>query len=317
MKISLYNPLTAARPSDYLFLTESGSGNYKITVSNLSGQLISGNTNADTLDTYHASYFVNTGQTGAFSNADTLDTFHSSYFVNTGQTGSFIGPSQTGQFLTSGGNISVYGTVSVYGNPTTFTTGTDIALGKTATANTANGATYSAAKAVDGDGGTRYMSVGNTAGDYWQVDLGAVYWVNKVRMVKSNGTNPQNYKIRVASDSAFTQNVVDVVTANESALDVTHTFTKVQTQYVRIEVTTNSLMALYTVSVYPDQSLNSATSNFYGPINLAASGGNVSIGQGTATQPLEVFGVISKALDISAHVLWFQVIILGYQLVIS
>lgn len=77
---------------------------------------------------------VRTGQTGIFSNADTLDSYHSSYFVNTGQSGQFASAShthpesglfalssQTGDFVTTGDNRTLFfgGSVSVgTANPT-------------------------------------------------------------------------------------------------------------------------------------------------------------------------------------------------------
>lgn len=59
--------------------------------------------------------FITVGQTGAFSNADTLDTFHSSYFVNTGQTGNFASSTHIHQQYVSTGSTGNFITTSQTG----------------------------------------------------------------------------------------------------------------------------------------------------------------------------------------------------------
>lgn len=112
MKISQYSEVTANVPSYLVLLADtSTTGNYKMTVSNFTGQMTGAFLSVGSAaSTYYPlsnpSGYITSGQTGAFITSGQTGNFiissQTGSFITTGETGSFITSSQTGSFITTG-----------------------------------------------------------------------------------------------------------------------------------------------------------------------------------------------------------------------
>ena len=108
--------------------------------------------------------------------------------------------------------------------------GTNLALGKPATASSVENSTYAAGKANDGSSSTRWASLERN-GEWWQVDLGSTQSVSSVS-VNWETAYASRYQIQTSTDGSTFTTVADVT--NTSAGTKTTTFTATNTRYVRI-----------------------------------------------------------------------------------
>lgn len=108
----------------------------------------------------------------------------------------------------------------------------NLAQGKTATASGAEGDDYAAAKAVDGDAGTRWSS--EFKDDQWiQVDLGSAQKIGKVVLVWEAAFGSE-YKIQVSDDAKTWKDVVSV-TDGKGGEDAREFSPPVTARYVRMQ----------------------------------------------------------------------------------
>lgn len=128
-------------------------------------------------------------------------------------------------------------------------TGENLAKGKNATASGVESDAMSAAKAIDGDNGTRWSS--NFADDAWiRVDLGKTYKVSKV-VLNWEGAYGKAYKIQTSTDGNNWTTVKDV-TDGKGGVE-TLTFTATNARYVRMQGVTRGLpygYSLWEMEVY-------------------------------------------------------------------
>jgi len=117
----------------------------------------------------------------------------------------------------------------------------NLALNKTAAQSSTS---TPASNAVDGSTST-YCHTYSSSSQWWQVDLGAVYNIDTIQMIKrtSYPTRPADYYIQTADDWAFTTNVVNIITANnevnQSIIYTTVDFGSVSTRYLRVQCHTS------------------------------------------------------------------------------
>jgi hypothetical protein len=109
--------------------------------------------------------------------------------------------------------------------------GTNLALGKPATASSIYSSAYTAAKANDGSTSSRWASIEGRDGDWWQVDLGSAQSIASVA-VNWEIAYASRYQIQSSTDGSTFTTVADVT--NTSAGTKTTTFTPTSARYVRI-----------------------------------------------------------------------------------
>lgn len=112
---------------------------------------------------------------------------------------------------------------------------TDVAQGKTATASGIYGAGYEAAKAVDGNSGTRWASNSPVSTAWIYVDLLLGYRVTSV-VLNWEAAYGKNYTIDVSPDAVNWTTIV-TVTENASAGVKTYSGLTGAGRYVRVNVT--------------------------------------------------------------------------------
>jgi hypothetical protein len=123
-------------------------------------------------------------------------------------------------------------------NPGGGTTGSNLALNKTAVASSVynDNVSFAASKAVDGNAtGTRWVSSANGA-NWIYVDLGASYSVSSVILTWTTTGYGKDYKIQVSSDASTWRDVY-TVTGNTSSGSKTYNFTTTTCRYVRMNGT--------------------------------------------------------------------------------
>ena len=114
---------------------------------------------------------------------------------------------------------------------------TNIALGKTCDQSDNSYPQYPASNAVDGDLST-FQKLNVNPSRWWKVDLGEIYEIYYIRMIKESWGTPTIYNIQTADDYDFTINVVDIITENnEQSSNIIWTvedFGTVSTRYLRV-----------------------------------------------------------------------------------
>ena len=135
-------------------------------------------------------------------------------------------------------------------------TNTNLALAKTTTASTEENATYSSAKATDGDAGTRWASSFANTSEWIYVDLGSNYNINRV-VLKWEAAFATQYKIQLSADNVFTENeTINTQTTSDGGTDdlaVSGTG-----RYIRILCNTKAL-APYGYSLFEIEAYGSAS----------------------------------------------------------
>ena len=114
-------------------------------------------------------------------------------------------------------------------------TPTNIALGKSATASSSQGAAYGPEKGNDGDGNTMWIAANGNAGNWWMVDLGEDYNVTGV-VVNFEDSSLWKYRIEASLDSVTWETIVDR-TENEVREPVQDFEVDTTARYIRITVT--------------------------------------------------------------------------------
>ncbi|MGE5599381.1 MAG: discoidin domain-containing protein, partial [Bacteroidota bacterium] len=145
---------------------------------------------------------------------------------------------------------------------------TNLALNKAATASSIQGAGYEAAKAVDGNAGTRWSA--NFTGDpQWiYVDLGATYDINRV-VLRWETAYGKAYQIQVSSNASSWTDVYATTTGDGGVDDIN--FTTTSARYVRMYGTqrgTSYSYSLWEFEVYGGSSDTQAPTV---PTNLTAT----------------------------------------------
>jgi hypothetical protein len=141
-------------------------------------------------------------------------------------------------------------------NITPPTSNVNLALAKTTTASTEENATFSSAKATDGDTGTRWASSFANASEWIYVDLGSNYNINRV-VLKWEAAFATQYKVQISTDNVFTENeTVNTQTASDGGTDdLTVSGTG---RYIRVLCTTKAL-APYGYSLFEIEAYGSAS----------------------------------------------------------
>jgi hypothetical protein len=145
--------------------------------------------------------------------------------------------------LTSGTvSITAQGGISPTSTPITPptatptpTTGGNLALGKPATASSAESANP-AANGNDGNTLTRWCAANGNTGNWWQVDLGAPTSLSGSEVVWEFDGRNYRYRVEVSSDGSTWTTVVDKTTSTSTAQVQTDAFSATS-RYVRITVT--------------------------------------------------------------------------------
>ncbi len=161
----------------------------------------------------------------------------------------------------------------------------NLAIGKTATADSACAATEDAPKANDGQAvsGSKWCSVGGTK--WWRLDLGATTTVGQftIRHAGAGGEDPswntRDFTIDVSQDGT-TWTPVTTVTGNTSSV-TTHTIAAVQARYVRLNIVTptstgDAAARIYEVEVRAPASGAIPTP---APSTTAGAGTNLALGK--------------------------------------
>ncbi len=123
----------------------------------------------------------------------------------------------------------------------------NMALGKTATASTSfNSTTFS----IDGDLGTRWSVAAATDNEWYKVDLGKVEKIGGID-IKWEGAYASEYALQVSTDNVNFTTVYS--TTNSTGGDVSHKFTPIDGQYVKILLIKGALpypMSFWEFEVY-------------------------------------------------------------------
>ncbi|MCV9930169.1 family 16 glycosylhydrolase [Flavobacterium sp. LS1R49] len=132
----------------------------------------------------------------------------------------------------------------------------NLALAKPALASSEENATFSSAKATDGDAGTRWASSFANATEWIYVDLQSNYNINRV-VLKWEAAYATQYKVQISSDLNFTESkTVNTQTANTGGTnDLAVSGTG---RYIRILCTTKAL-APYGYSLFEIEAYGSAS----------------------------------------------------------
>lgn len=161
----------------------------------------------------------------------------------------------------------------------------DLALGKTATASSTWSSSYVAAKAIDGDAGTRWSAANATTPQWLGVDFGESTAFNKL-VLKEYKSRITSYAIQISSDGA---SWTDVKTGTKSSGTVDTTTTvdlgkSFSARYVRLNVTACSdTPTLYALEVYRSPLLVSNSSQLNTAIASALPGETIVMANGTWT----------------------------------
>ena len=116
-----------------------------------------------------------------------------------------------------------------FGGPTT---GSDLALGKTAVASSIEAAGFEASKATDGNSATRWASLEGNNNEWIYVDLGSSKSINRVKL-NWEAAYGKSYKIQVSSNLTSWTDVYSTTTGNGAIDDIT--FTPQNGRYVRVQ----------------------------------------------------------------------------------
>lgn len=191
-----------------------------------------------------------------------------SYTSDNGSTWTQLGTPRTiamantiyvGMAVTSHANgtlaTGVFSDVTVR-NITPPTNNVNLALAKTTLASSEENATYSSAKATDGDAGTRWASSFVNASEWIYVDLGSNYNINRV-VLKWEAAFATQYKVQISTDNVFTENeTVNTQTASDGGTDdLTVSGTG---RYIRVLCTAKAL-APYGYSLFEIEAYGSAS----------------------------------------------------------
>ncbi|MEV4526279.1 carbohydrate-binding protein [Streptosporangium sp. NPDC049304] len=126
------------------------------------------------------------------------------------------------------------------------TTSTNLALNKPATASSVESATYPASAAVDASATTRWSSAFSDP-QWIQVDLGATYTVNRVRLVWEAAYGSA-YQIQTSTNGTTWTNARSVTGGNGGEDD--HTGLSASARYVRINGTTRATVYGYSLFTF-------------------------------------------------------------------
>lgn len=150
-------------------------------------------------------------------------------FSDTGLT-PLTGYSYTVSAYDAAGNESavsdIVGATTLQGSPNT-----DLALGKSITSSSIEGSGFEAAKAVDGDGTTRWASLEGSDPEWIAVDLGAVHSIGKVKLVWE-AAYAKSYKVQLSTDGSAWTDAYSTSSGDGGVDEIT--FAAMDAQYVRI-----------------------------------------------------------------------------------
>ncbi|MFD2329605.1 discoidin domain-containing protein [Cohnella sp. GCM10020058] len=151
--------------------------------------------------------------------------------------------------------------------------GANLALNKPTTASGAHSAPYAAAKATDGDAGSRWATADGTASAWLEVDLGAVTAFNKTT-ISQLGQRIGSYKIQYYDGSGW----IDAYSGSAPAQAQTDAFPKVAASKVRLQIANvNGTLgpSVYEFGVYLDAALDLDGKTY--KIQVKSSGLNMDV----------------------------------------
>ncbi|MXM66206.1 chemotaxis protein [Streptomyces sp. HUCO-GS316] len=176
--------------------------------------------------------------------------------------------------------------------------GTNLALGKTVTASSTEGAGFEPTKAVDGSTSTRWASLEGVDNQWIQIDLGSVTDVGQV-VLKWEAAYAKSYRVEVSDDASTWRQVYSTTTGDGGTDNLTVTGSG---RYLRVYGTQRATAygySLYEVEVYG----GSATSP--SPTTPPDSTTNLLAGRPTSVSSVEGAGFEGgKAVDGSTSTRW-------------
>ncbi|WP_420848793.1 discoidin domain-containing protein [Paenibacillus antarcticus] len=130
------------------------------------------------------------------------------------------------------GNLSANSSIVTATTSSTPTTGTNLALGKTAVASSVEEAGLEASKATDGNSSTRWASIEGNNNEWIYVDLTVTQSVYRVKL-NWEDAYAKGYKIQVSNDTTTWTDAYTTTTGNGAIDDITFTTPKTG-RYVRV-----------------------------------------------------------------------------------
>jgi hypothetical protein len=143
----------------------------------------------------------------------------------------------------------------------------NIALNKTTRqsstypANLAFGPDFTSVRAVDGSTST-FQHTYNSANEWWAIDLGKVYSLSEINMIKRVGFcfRPSFYIIQSADDFEFTKNVRNLTTKNNDSSCTVNIKdfgnVSISTRYLRVYDTSREYLNIAEFQVYSNQEIH-------------------------------------------------------------
>jgi len=133
----------------------------------------------------------------------------------------------------------------------------DLALGKTATADSQYNAEYAASYTVDGSNTTRWCSQENIKPPHWlKVDLGNELEFNQIRILYENAY-AKDYEIQVSLDDQNWASAKKIIGNDSGGLKI-HNFKTAKARYVKINFTNiqnPDTVSIWSLNVYKDNSV--------------------------------------------------------------
>ncbi|WP_394327626.1 discoidin domain-containing protein [Paenibacillus macquariensis] len=134
--------------------------------------------------------------------------------------------------IDAAGNLSANSNTATATTSSTPTTGTNLALGKTAVASSVEGSGFEASKATDGNSTTRWASVEGNNNEWIYVDLSVTQSVYRVKL-NWEDAYAKGYKIQVSDDKSTWTDAYSTTTGDGAIDDITFTIPR-SGRYVRV-----------------------------------------------------------------------------------
>ncbi|WP_374705316.1 discoidin domain-containing protein [Paenibacillus radicis (ex Gao et al. 2016)] len=174
----------------------------------------------------------NVGVTGyrVFRGSTQVGTPSGTTYSDTGLTAS-TAYSYTVKAIDAAGNLSPNSNTATATTTSAPSTGTNLALNKTATASSVEGTGFEANKATDGNSSTRWASNEGSNNEWIYVDLGSTKSVNRVKL-NWEAAYGKSYKIQVSDNTSSWTDAYSTTTGDGGIDDLT--FTAKSGRYVRV-----------------------------------------------------------------------------------
>ncbi|GGG54014.1 hypothetical protein GCM10010918_03530 [Paenibacillus radicis (ex Gao et al. 2016)] len=214
-----WKPTAGSTPTD----TQAPTAPSNLTATAVSGSQINLSWTAST---------DNVGVTGyrVFRGSTQVGTPSGTTYSDTGLTAS-TAYSYTVKAIDAAGNLSPNSNTATATTTSAPSTGTNLALNKTATASSVEGTGFEANKATDGNSSTRWASNEGSNNEWIYVDLGSTKSVNRVKL-NWEAAYGKSYKIQVSDNTSSWTDAYSTTTGDGGIDDLT--FTAKSGRYVRV-----------------------------------------------------------------------------------